>query len=551
MTLRLLALLFAAATLFLVVPVVGRIGTPSPLKLSRIVFSCPISLSEFNMFAPVAQELQRRGHTVEILGNTNFPAKQKNLTLVEFSDFWAQKATFAPLQQLADVNYLSGDLSDSFAASKALGDVVGAVIGQNYETWYTFLNQHFEKTGKPDLIISDFFSIPTIDWAKTNGAPLLIFHAIPFGHLPFGDCLACPSGHVPVVEGSAYWDSFVQRLKKLVVTIHMIAVSTPGANVLNQIRASLGVEGYMGPTDNWNGRTVIATNSWTFDNPRYLSPQTTRVGLLVTPLPPQEEWNAIDLALWQRLDKIEVEHGRVAYMSFGSEYWMSSEETLTKVAKGACAALQGRGKLVIALREKVIEAYGGKEALLKKFGVGDCVVIEGWVNQMMLLSHSSVKLFISHCGLQSLGESLYNMVPILGVPRFADQPVNALHVKSSGLGDYINHKAFTVEEVTQKVAAILDDDKMKETLQQHWKLNFFGYPSFMKAADAIELDLQVDPALVSPAEDQSGFIIAHGLDIIGFLLTLFVLFVLTLFKLFSCIFCSRKSRTNLRKKKLE
>ena len=49
------------------------------------------------------------------------------------------------------------------------------------------------------------------------------------------------------------------------------------------------------------------------------------------------------------------------------------------------------------------------------------VRIEPWVEQKTVLTHSSVNLMISHCGMNSINEALYNEVPLIGIPHTAEQ----------------------------------------------------------------------------------------------------------------------------------
>ncbi|BBN15833.1 protein MpUGT31 [Marchantia polymorpha subsp. ruderalis] len=56
-------------------------------------------------------------------------------------------------------------------------------------------------------------------------------------------------------------------------------------------------------------------------------------------------------------------------------------------------------------------------------------VVTGWVGQLELLAHRSMRGFMSHCGWQSVMESLTYGVPILGWPHFAEQHLNCRYVQ--------------------------------------------------------------------------------------------------------------------------
>ncbi|KAJ7521274.1 hypothetical protein O6H91_19G045000 [Diphasiastrum complanatum] len=52
-------------------------------------------------------------------------------------------------------------------------------------------------------------------------------------------------------------------------------------------------------------------------------------------------------------------------------------------------------------------------------------VFTGWAPQLRILSHSSVGGFLSHCGWNSITESIVMGIPILAFPQGADQMINA------------------------------------------------------------------------------------------------------------------------------
>jgi len=53
------------------------------------------------------------------------------------------------------------------------------------------------------------------------------------------------------------------------------------------------------------------------------------------------------------------------------------------------------------------------------------------------LAHPNVKLFITHGGLHSIEEAVYNAKPVVGIPFFADQTSNMKIVEKNGFGKLI------------------------------------------------------------------------------------------------------------------
>ncbi|KAI8010852.1 UDP-glycosyltransferase 74B1 [Camellia lanceoleosa] len=56
-------------------------------------------------------------------------------------------------------------------------------------------------------------------------------------------------------------------------------------------------------------------------------------------------------------------------------------------------------------------------------------LIVTWCNQLELLAHEAIGCFLTHCGWNSILEGLGLGVPMVGVPKWADQLTNAKFIK--------------------------------------------------------------------------------------------------------------------------
>ncbi|TKR71841.1 hypothetical protein L596_019376 [Steinernema carpocapsae] len=98
-----------------------------------------------------------------------------------------------------------------------------------------------------------------------------------------------------------------------------------------------------------------------------------------------------------------------------------------------------------------------------------------WIDQTTLLAHPKLKLFMSHCGLNSLTEAAYSGTPILSIPIFADQQYNAAIVKQQGIGETLEFDKITTEVLVDTLRKLL------------------SYPRYQKKADQLKKKLLTHP----------------------------------------------------------
>ncbi|KAL6288011.1 hypothetical protein ACE6H2_012401 [Prunus campanulata] len=130
-----------------------------------------------------------------------------------------------------------------------------------------------------------------------------------------------------------------------------------------------------------------------------------------------------DKPIWiEWLDEKLEEGSWVLYVAFGTQAELSAEQ-LQEIAKG----LENSNiNFLWVIRSKGSEEtaswdINGFEERMKGRGM----VVKEWVDQRRILMHESVKGFVSHCGWNSVLESICAGVPILAWPMMAEQPLNA------------------------------------------------------------------------------------------------------------------------------
>ncbi|MBA0690652.1 hypothetical protein Goari_008314 [Gossypium aridum] len=121
-----------------------------------------------------------------------------------------------------------------------------------------------------------------------------------------------------------------------------------------------------------------------------------------------------------------------------------------------------------------------------------------WAPQVDVLGHKAVGGFVSHCGWNSILESLWHGVPIVTWPIYAEQQLNAYMMKEVGLAvelrwDYRGGTSDIVkaEEIEEGVRQVMDAGsevrkKVKEMAEMARKAVMNGGSSFNSIGRFIE-----------------------------------------------------------------
>jgi len=79
-----------------------------------------------------------------------------------------------------------------------------------------------------------------------------------------------------------------------------------------------------------------------------------------------------------------------------------------------------------------------------------------WIDQRSLLAHPKVKLFITHCGMNSVLEAVHAGVPMIGMPTMGDQFSNSEAIKKLKMGIVLNLYSFTNVQLSDAISQILN-----------------------------------------------------------------------------------------------
>ncbi|CAK5072808.1 unnamed protein product [Meloidogyne enterolobii] len=89
------------------------------------------------------------------------------------------------------------------------------------------------------------------------------------------------------------------------------------------------------------------------------------------------------------------------------------------------------------------------------------VHLRRWINQKELIKHPKTRLLFAHGGYSSFLEAAKTGIPILLVPLFADQGINAKRAQRFGICEILDKKTLNDKIVEELLRKMLNDDRLK------------------------------------------------------------------------------------------
>ncbi|KAJ8980271.1 hypothetical protein NQ317_005129 [Molorchus minor] len=199
-------------------------------------------------------------------------------------------------------------------------------------------------------------------------------------------------------------------------------------------------------------------------------------------------------------------------------------------------------QMVEEKRNAILRSFGKlKQKVLWKWdednlpGKPNNVIISKWFPQQDILAHRNTKLFVTHGGLLSTTETVYHGVPILALPIFGDQKMNAARAQMNGIGISLSYSDLTEENFAETLDLLLNDQTYSENAKRRSKL--------MKDRPVKPKDLAVY---------WTEYIIRHNgaphLRTYHGIMSISTVFVVIIYILIRRTFCNKKTRSHKVKK---
>ncbi|KAL1490671.1 hypothetical protein ABEB36_013328 [Hypothenemus hampei] len=129
--------------------------------------------------------------------------------------------------------------------------------------------------------------------------------------------------------------------------------------------------------------------------------------------------------------------------------------------------------LPLAMKRALIEVFKEvKQRVLVKSddeefsNISENVLVQKWYPQQDILAHPNLKLFITHGGYASTIETVYYGVPVISIPIFGDQRMNAVYVETKGFGRILLWQDITKTTFSNMVNELINNPLYMENARK-------------------------------------------------------------------------------------
>ncbi len=325
----------------------------------------------------------------------------------------------------------------------------------------------FGQRWRPDLVVSDIVTTPGIDVADALGVPVVLNNP---SVLPMvSEAILPPAPAVPLMLSGRRRSeqSLVDRLMYHPLRLSALAMARRlWRRTLDPVRAARGLPP-ADPIARAAGRTVLVNTVFGLEYERPLPPDIHLVGPM---LDDDEPGLGPELSTWLSAGL------PVVFVNLGT-LSAPGPEFVTALARGFEDA---SFRVLWVIRSEAAEVVRRTSPGLR---------IESWVpSQTAVLRHPAVRVFVSHCGVNSVHEAVTCGVPIVGIPLFADQLDMAMRLADAGAGLLLSKHALRAEDVRAAVRRVAGDPAFRRPIR--------GLQAVLLAAGGVEraADLLEDAA---------------------------------------------------------
>jgi UDP:flavonoid glycosyltransferase YjiC (YdhE family) len=115
------------------------------------------------------------------------------------------------------------------------------------------------------------------------------------------------------------------------------------------------------------------------------------------------------------------------------------------------------------------------------------LLVRSWVPQQRVLAHRLVHVFVSHGGLNSIGEAVYAHKPTIILPGFGDQDGNGARMRAWNVSVVLSRHTLTAKAFAQAIQSLVDDDQRRSIVERLKRLHQLSESEGSRARRAAQL----------------------------------------------------------------
>jgi MGT family glycosyltransferase len=297
---------------------------------------------------------------------------------------------------------------------------------------------------RPDLMIVDLFSSAGYCAAADANIPFVINNPALLSAVPVH--LMPPAPGVPFVTTgrSIHQMRWRHRASEpLLRILTRVLVATMLTRPVNRLRAERRLP-RIDPTRLLRDRLILVNGAFGLEYERPLPANVRMVGPMLDDRVPA---NSPETEAWL------ADGAPVVYANLGTV----SRAPAAQLAK-MVAAFDGEDMRVLW-----VVRVPTRDRLPAALPAGVRVV--NWVESpRAVLAHPNVRVFVSHCGINSVYESMMTGTPVVGIPMLSDQRDMAVRVADAGVGLWVDKTRFTAAQLRTAIDRVRQDPQFRSRI---------------------------------------------------------------------------------------
>lgn len=257
----------------------------------------------------------------------------------------------------------------------------------------------------------------------------------------------------------------------------------PGSREINNLRYQRNLSNFeFGFDEYYYNRLILCYNSFSFDYPQLIHPLIEYTGPLQVSFQSsvtKQKLN-IEKSLFSWLNDLENKNQKVIYVSTGTT-GIINNEVIRLFYSSFDDFLKSNPNYYILWH------LSNEFLSILPYIMNDHIKIVESLNQPDVLKHNAIKAFFSHCGINSVYESIIAGKPIIALPFRYDQKDNAARIEDHNIGYRLDKFLPNLKSnhIVDGIIHVLNDQQYEINMKQLQKI-ILHEGGAVKAVDLIE-----------------------------------------------------------------